>query len=54
MVTIHSQYGGSGPLPARGLRNPRGDHKADGRTNRSAMLISLSGFASDLCRCGKD
>ena len=41
-------------LTARGFRNPQGDHTVDTKSNRSAMLISPSGFAFDLCQHIKD
>ena len=37
-------------LTARGFKNPQGDHTVDTKSNRSAMLISPSGFAFDLCQ----
>jgi len=39
---------------ARGFTNPQGDHTVDTKSNRSAMLISPSGFAFDLCQHIKD
>ena len=41
-------------LTARGFKNPQGDHTVDTKSNRSAMLISPSGFAFDLCQHIKD
>ena len=41
-------------LTARGFQNPQGDHTVDTKSNRSAMLISPSGFAFDLCQHIKD
>jgi hypothetical protein len=41
-------------LTARGFVNPQGDHTVDTKSNRSAMLISPSGFALDLCQHIKD
>lgn len=38
----------------RGFKNPRGEHIVETRTNKSAMLISPSGFAFDLCQHIKD
>ena len=38
----------------RGFKNPRGDHTVQTTTNKSAMLISPSGFAFDLCQHIKD
>lgn len=35
---------------ARGFKNSSGDATVDSRTNRSAMMISPSGFAFDLCQ----
>ena len=38
-------------LKAKGFRNPKGDdHTVDTETNKSAMMISPSGFAFDLCQ----
>lgn len=37
-------------LTAKGFRNPQGDHTVETKTNKSAMLISPSGFAFDLCQ----
>jgi hypothetical protein len=34
----------------KGFKNPRGDHTVDTKTNKSAMLMSPSGFAFDLCQ----
>ena len=39
---------------AKGFKNPSGDATVDTRTNRSAMMISPSGFAFDLCQHIKD
>ncbi|WP_298530965.1 hypothetical protein [uncultured Ruminococcus sp.] len=41
-------------LTERGFKNPKGDHTVDTKTNRSACLISPSGFAFDLCQHIKD
>ena len=41
-------------LPARGFVNTQGDHTVDTKSNRSAMLISPSVFALDLCQHIKD
>ncbi len=41
-------------LTSRGFQNPQGDHTVDTKSNRSAMLISPSGFAFDLCQHIKD
>lgn len=41
-------------LLERGFKNPSGDHTVDTKTNKSAMLISPSGFAFDLCQHIKD
>lgn len=38
----------------RGFKNPRGDHTVQTTTNKSAMLISPSGFAFNLCQHIKD
>lgn len=38
----------------KGFKNPRGEHTVETRTNKSAMLISPSGFAFDLCQHIKD
>ena len=38
----------------RGFTNPRGGNVVETRTNKSAMLISPSGFAFDLCQHIKD
>jgi len=37
-------------LTSRGFKNPKGDHTVDTRTNKSAMLMSPTGFAFDLCQ----
>ena len=37
-------------LISKGFRNPKGDATVDTRTNVSAMMISPSGFAFDLCQ----
>lgn len=42
-------------LLSKGFNNPKGeDHTVDTRTNRSACLISPTGFAFDLCQHIKD
>ena len=42
-------------LAERGFRNVKGtDETLDTRTNRSAMIVSPSGFAIDLCQHIKD
>ena len=41
-------------LTERGFKNPKGDHTVDTKTNKSACLISPSGFAFDLCQHIKD
>ena len=41
-------------LTARGFENPQGDHTVETKSNRSALLISPSGFAFDLCQHIKD
>ena len=41
-------------LKGKGFVNPRGDHTVDTATNKSAMLMSPSGFAFDLCQHIKD
>ena len=35
---------------SKGFKNPSGDATVDTRTNRSAMMMSPSGFAFDLCQ----
>lgn len=37
-------------LTSKGFKNPKGDHTVDTKTNKSAMLVSPSGFAFDLCQ----
>ena len=37
-------------LTAKGFKNPRGGETLDTKTNKSAMMISPSGFAFDLCQ----
>ena len=37
-------------LISKGFRNSAGDATVDTRTNKSAMMISPSGFAFDLCQ----
>lgn len=37
-------------LLSKGFVNPKGDHTVDTATNKSAMLMSPSGFAFDLCQ----
>ena len=37
-------------LISKGFRNSQGDKTVDTPTNRSAMMISPSGFAFDLCQ----
>ncbi len=41
-------------LLSKGFKNPKGDATVDTRTNKSACLISPSGFAFDLCQHIKD
>ena len=41
-------------LISRGFRNSRGEGTVDTPTNRSAMMISPTGFAFDLCQHIKD
>lgn len=41
-------------LTARGFKGARGGETLDTRTNRSAMMVSPSGFAFDLCQHIKD
>ena len=41
-------------LLSKGFMNPKGDHTVDTKTNKSACLISPSGFAFDLCQHIKD
>ena len=41
-------------LIGRGFKNPKGDHTVDTKSNRSACLISPTGFAFDLCQHIKD
>ncbi len=37
-------------LTEKGFKNPRGDKALETKTNKSAMMISPSGFAFDLCQ----
>ena len=37
-------------LTEKGFKNPRGDKTIETKTNKSAMMISPSGFAFDLCQ----
>jgi hypothetical protein len=41
-------------LIAKGFKNVRGDETVDTKTNKSAMMISPTGFAFDLCQHIKD
>ena len=41
-------------LTAKGFHSPRGGETLDTKTNKSAMMISPSGYAFDLCQHIKD